>query len=624
MCGIAGIYSPNTSVDQALQQMLKAMHHRGPDYTGTWHDGPMWLGHNRLSIIDLSDAGRQPMTSACGRYTIILNGEVYNFQQLREQLGNITLRSTSDTEIVLELWAQKQEACLPELRGMFVFAVWDHELKTLTLARDHMGIKPVYYYFHDGNLVFASEIKGMLASGMVPRALNPNAVSDFLNQGYVLQPETFIKNVYMLPPASFLVFKGKPAQPQTYWHITNASELPANTEEEAINTIRQLLTAAVQEETFSDRPLGIFLSGGLDSTVMIAALRNAGVSSIKTFSVGFDGDELSEEDDAKETAAFYQTQHTQLQVTDNDVLQHLDEYIHAIDQPSVDGLNTWLVSKITSQHVTVALSGLGGDELFSGYSIDRKTLHRQRYRTLAQLLQVTRPLWKPLLPASQATRFSSISEWASLPQAYAQWGRLFETKQASALFPSYNKTLVWQHFKQYDAGAAYSPLNRLSHLHMRTFMMSRLLRDSDAVSMDHSIEVRFPLIDYRLVNYLWKLPQHWKIKDIKQAAQLTNYEKENSYEINGVKHLLYQAFKKDLPPSFGKRPKRGFRMPIEKWLKGELNQRVKNTLLAEQTCLAPAALKQLVQQWENGQANWSQVWALYILESWIKQHQIHE
>lgn len=604
--------------------MLKAMHHRGPDYTGTWQEGQIWFGHNRLSIIDLSEAGRQPMTSACGRYTMVLNGEVYNFQQLREQLGNITLRSTSDTEVVLELWARKQEKCLPELRGMFVFAVWDSQLKTLTLARDHMGIKPVYYYCHNGELIFASEIKGMLASGMVPRTLNHDALSDYLNQGYVLQPNTFIRNVYMLPPASFMVFTGTVASPQTYWHITDSSTLPANSEAEAIDNIRQLLTEAVQEETIADRPLGIFLSGGLDSTIMIAALRNAGTNAIKTFSVGFDGDELSEEDDAKETASFYNTQHTQLQVTDNDVLQHLDEYINAIDQPSVDGLNTWLVSKITSQHVTVALSGLGGDELFSGYSIDRKTLHRQRYRLLAQLLQLTRPIWKSILPQGRVAQFTSISEWSSLSKAYAQWGRLFEEKQAKQLFPAFNKNTVWQHFKRYDAGNSYAPLNRLSHLHMRTFMMSRLLRDSDAVSMDHSIEVRFPLIDSRLVNYLWKLPQQWKIKDIKQAAQLSNYEKENSYELNGVKHLLYQAFKNDLPPSFGKRPKRGFRMPIEKWLKGELNQRVKDTLLSGNTYMDTRALQQLVQQWEKGQANWSQIWALYVLECWIKKHQIHE
>jgi asparagine synthase (glutamine-hydrolysing) len=617
MCGISGIISGKNTRQNDLAAMMLAMKHRGPDDQGAFHNELVSLGHNRLSIIDLSAAGHQPMTSRCGRYTIVFNGEVYNYTELKQQLpaaAIAALRSETDTEVVLELWVEKGEAILPLLRGMFAFAIWDHQEKYLVIARDHMGIKPVYYYHNNDELVFASEIKGMLASGMVPHKINNAALEQYLQTGYVLQPDTFISEVFMLPAASFLTYKSGTISINHYWDVTSAPlALPAS-EQEAIEAVRKLVTSAVNEETISDRPLGVFLSGGLDSTVIVAALRNSGVKQIKTFSVGFDGDSLSEEDDVKEAASFYHTEHTQLQVSDADIIPHIDEYIKAIDQPSVDGLNTWLVSKVTAKHVTVALSGLGGDELFSGYSIDREIISRHRYAPLSKLIRSSRPVWERL-PRALSSRLSAYSTWSTPASHYATWGTLFGTKAAS-LLTRHHITPVAKIFSRIDPGKSFGLLQRISYMHQRGFMLSRLLRDSDAVSMDHSIEVRFPLIDHRISTLTFHLPEQWKIKAVEQTAALRNFEKESSYEKNSVKHLLYQAFKKDLPPSFGKRPKRGFKMPVEKWMKQGLLQDIEQTLSGPNPLLEKEAVLDTLNKWKTQGTGWNKVWALYIFKKW--------
>lgn len=594
------------------------MHHRGPDDWGIFEEEEVVLGHKRLSIIDLSPAGHQPMTNKKGDITIVFNGEIYNYQELKNLLPeNTNLKSNTDTEVVLELWQTLGKDVLPKLRGMFALAIWNSKTQELVLARDHMGIKPLYYQVKNNQLVFASEIKGMLASGLVNKKINDKAIYQYLANGYIMQPDTIIEEIKMLEPASCLIWKNGQYTVEHFWAITDKSNPVPSTEEEAINTVHQLLTDAVHEEAIADRPLGVFLSGGLDSTVLIAALKKRGANQIKTFSVGFDGDDLSEEDDAKEAAAFYGTTHTQLQVSDKDVVPHIEEYIKALDQPSVDGLNTWLVSKVTAKHVTVALSGLGGDELFSGYSIDRAILHKQKYRWMSQIIHAFKPFWKKT-PQKISHRLEAYSNWRNLPEFYKTWGRLFSDEEIQKL--TTQKSTTQNQFKKIDIGSTFSLLQRISFMHQRGFMMSRLLRDSDAVSMDHSIEVRFPVIDHRLVNLAFHLPDHWKIKNVKATAQLKNYEKQNSYEKNGVKHLLYQAFKNDLPPQFGSRPKRGFKMPIEKWMKQGLHEDICKTLTARKTYLNSERLERIYKDWNEGKQGWAYIWAVYILEKWFQKN----
>jgi asparagine synthase (glutamine-hydrolysing) len=594
------------------------MHHRGPDDWGIYEDETTVLGHKRLSIIDLSPAGHQPMTSSKGDTTIVFNGEIYNYQELKNLLPKETkLKSTTDTEVILELWTTLGKDMFPKLRGMFTLVIWNIITKELVLARDHMGIKPLYYHTKNNQLVFASEIKGMLASGLIKKQINNSAVYQYLANGYIMQPDTIIEDIKMLEPASCLIWRDKGFVIENFWDITNRpSQLPI-TEKESINVTHQLITEAVKEEALADRSLGVFLSGGLDSTVLVAALKKNGAKQIQTFSVGFEEDELSEEDDAKEAADFYGTKHTQLQVSDLDVVPYIDQYIKALDQPSVDGLNTWLVSKVTAKHVTVALSGLGGDELFSGYSIDRTVLHKQKYNWISQLIFGIEPFWK-YAPQRIKNKLNLYSSWRTLPDFYKTWGRLFSDEEIERLTNNIHKT--YNQFNKLDLSKKYSLLQRISFMHQKGFMLSRLLRDSDAVSMDHSIEVRFPLIDFRLVNMVFNLPDTWKIKKVKETAKLTNYEKENSYEENGVKHLLYQAFKNDLPPKFGSRPKRGFKMPIEKWMRKGLNDDIVKTLTNKQSFLNPELLNNIHINWQEGKLNWDKVWAVYTLEKWIAQN----
>jgi len=410
MCAIAGIAGYNNGIETVVK-MLQAMHHRGPDDRGVFSDNMVILGHNRLSIIDLSKAGHQPMSNSRGNFTIVYNGEIYNYQELKSLLpDHVALKSNTDTEVIVELWNLLGINLLPKLRGMFAIAIWDHEKQQLVLARDHMGIKPLYYTQINDKIVFASEMKGMLASGLISKKINTKALSDYLANGYIVQPDTIIEDVHMLPPASYLLWDGTEMKIKTYWNVTDIGDYQPNTEEEAIVEVKQLLTDAVKEETISDRPLGVFLSGGLDSAILVSVLKQSGFSEINTYSIGFEGDDLSEEKEALEAAQFFNTKHLQIQVSDKDIVPYIDEFIKALDQPSVDGLNTWLVSKVTSKYVTVALSGLGGDELFSGYSIDRDIIHKQKYLGLSKFLSATQSLWVNT-PNAISKRLSAYSKW---------------------------------------------------------------------------------------------------------------------------------------------------------------------------------------------------------------------
>lgn len=625
MCGIAGILSDKRDVANNLTDMLYAMKHRGPDDQGTWIEEGVYLGHNRLSIIDLSKHGHQPMVSSSGRYVIVYNGEVYNFQTLRKELlaQGIKFHSNTDTEVILELWEKQGKACIHRLRGMFTFAIWDTREKRLILVRDRLGIKPIYFAQTHEGFVFASEIKGILASGLVKKELNESALASVLQKGYVQQPHTILKSVYALMPGHLLEWNNGEYSTRQFWNVEDEGQQAFASETEAISAIRTLVIKAVKEEMISDRPLGIFLSGGLDSTVLLAALRAGGVSNIKTFTVGFDAThpKLSESNDASETARYFETDHHDIQVEGDDIWKSLDVFIDALDQPSVDGLNTWLVSRETAKHVTVALSGLGGDELFSGYSIDRSIIHwRKQNAGMLKLLQASKPIWdQPFIPSALRDRLENRRKFSDFTGGYLEWGRIMGAGSAALLTGTSSKSQereVYDIFHSFDREPSQELLQRITGMHLHTFMSSRVLRDADAVSMSHSIEVRFPLIDHRLVELAYHLPQSWRIKSVGKAARMKNYEAENSYEKTKIKHLLYQAFKQDLPPDFGKRPKKGFKLPVSDWLKAGLKDELRAICHNPNSLLDPKALQVEWEQWERGDSSWSRVWTIGVLEKW--------
>jgi asparagine synthase (glutamine-hydrolysing) len=626
MCGIAGILTDRDAREN-VNAMLDAMRHRGPDDRGTWNDEGVFLGHNRLAIIDLSPGGHQPMVSHSGRFVIVYNGEIYNFRDLRKELSDkgVRFRTESDTEVILALWEREAADCIPKLRGMFAFAVWDTRERTLTLVRDRLGIKPLYYAETPKGFVFASEIKGMLASGLVKRAVNPLAVSVLLQKGHVQQPLTILDGVHALMPGHVLFFRAGGVRTEQYWSLEHTSNGHVSSEKHAVEEVRELIIAAVNEEMVSDRPIGVFLSGGLDSTVMLAALRASGMNRIKTFTIGFGetDSELNEDSDAKQAAAYYETDHHDIQVNIRELHATFDDFVHALDQPSVDGLNTWLVSKATAPHVTVALSGLGGDELFSGYSIDRRILYWQQHRAgLLHALRITKPLWnQAFVPDAFRSRLKGRELYNDFARSYLEWGRVASAQSAAVLAGtdvSVQERAVYDLFRSFDRPHNRKLMQRITAMHIHTFMSSRILRDSDAVAMSNSMEVRFPLIDHRLVALTYNFPQAWHIKSLRKSAKLTHYEKMNSYEGHNVKHLLYSAFVRDLPPGFGRRPKRGFRLPIEKWLKEGWESELRALFHSSNTFLSSTALQSEWAEWKNGTGKWDRLWTIAVLEQWNK------
>ncbi len=627
MCAIAGILTHRDSKSN-LEAMLVAMRHRGPDDSGTWIENGCHLGHNRLSIIDLSPAGHQPMVSASGRYMIVYNGEVYNFLSLRkelEQLG-VAFRSHTDTEVILALWEREQAACVSRLRGMFAFGIWDIHERSITLVRDRLGIKPLYYAETAQGFVFASEIKGMLVSGLVERKINPRAIALFLQKGYVQQPYTILESVTALLPGHILQLKGGKTRIDSYWQLENQA-VQFKSEEEAIHGVRQMVIEAVNEEMVSDRPVGVFLSGGLDSTVLVAALRAAGQNHIKTFTVGFDSTDnhRSEAKDAQVSANYYGTTHHDIQIESENVWKLLDDFIEAIDQPSVDGLNVWLVSQKTAEHVTVALSGLGGDELFSGYSIDRTMLYwRENRPALLKAIELTKPIWKNISSRHKLRRaLEARNRLNDFTDAYLSWGEVNSEKNAAMLagfsYQFQHKT-VYDTFNSIDHLNAKDLLQRITAMHLHTFMSGRVLTISDACAMAHSLEVRFPLIDHRLVESAFNLPQAWKVKHIRKAARLKNYEAGNRFEDTGIKYILYQGFKHELPAGFGDRSKKGFQLPINQWMKNGLKEDLRSIIFSSDSFLPQKEIQELFYRWEKGVISWGPIWIVFVLEKWIKRY----
>jgi asparagine synthase (glutamine-hydrolysing) len=608
--------------------MMAAMKHRGPDDRGVWIKEDIHLGHNRLSIIDLSPAGHQPMLSHSGRYVIVYNGEVYNFQALRKEMLNqgVSFRSHTDTEVILALWEREGIACISRLRGMFAFAIWDQEEKTLTLVRDRLGIKPLYYAQTPGGFVFASEIKGMLASGLVAKEINDIAIALILQKGYVQQPHTILQNVHALMPGLLLRLQGQTITTEVYWKLEN-KDTPYNSEQEAIEAIRAQVIESVHEEMISDRPVGVFLSGGLDSTVLVSALRASGHEHINTFTIGYDttNRSRSETDDAKVSASFYGTNHFDIQIEPDNIWRSLDSYIEAIDQPSIDGLNVWLVSQKTAEHVTVALSGLGGDELFSGYSIDRTILYRQEYKSaLLNAIRLTAPIWKNThLPKRIKRGLHAWNRFNDFTDAYLSWGEINSVQQA-AILGGFEKKFQYQAvhdvFQNFDYITNQDLLQRITNMHLHTFMSGRVLTISDACAMAHSLEVRFPLIDHRLVEAAYNLPQKWRIKHVEKAAKLKNFEDGNRFEETGIKHLLYQAFKDELPKGFGSRAKKGFALPINQWMKTGLQEELRSVVYAPKSYLPQKAIQNLYIDWTNEGINWVPIWGVFIIEKWIKRY----
>jgi asparagine synthase (glutamine-hydrolysing) len=616
MCGICGVYSERPLdpawLREAASRMAAGLVHRGPDDEGVWGDegGRVALGNRRLAIIDLSPAGHQPMADSRNEVFITYNGMIYNYRELREDLvgAGYPFRGRSDTEVILALYLRHGLDVFKHLRGMFALALWDGRTRQLILARDRLGIKPLYYAGHDGQWIFASEIRAIRASGLLSPRVNPAALAAFLRLGSVPAPMTVFEGVRELPPASFLVIGEGRTSLQSYWDLP-ASGAGSGDPVEVAQEIHDRFRDAVASHLISDVPLGVFLSGGVDSGAIVGMMREAGHARIRTFSITFPETEFAEADDAARVAARYETDHTAWEVRGEDLARDLDKIIAAMDQPTVDGVNTYYVSRATRESGTiVALSGLGGDELFCGYPSFQITPRLFAWQRAAALLGPARPVLAAAVAAVPSQRSAklkeSLGQQPSIRSAYlAVRGLLSRQEAADLLTPGPLLDAV----RSFDAAAALGalaselpgdPVAATGALEIRGYMHNQLLRDTDVMSMAHSLEVRVPFLDHPFVEFAMGLPRRLKANG------------------HPPKWLLLKALGDRLPPQAAQQ-KRGFTFPLGHWLRGPLRPRVEEVLKNGRGIFRPQAVAQLQAQVEAGRAHWSRLWALVVLALWL-------
>lgn len=635
MCGICGYVGAKreAQADAAVRRMMAALRHRGPDDEGMLSVSGATLGMRRLSVIDLA-GGSQPTLNEDRSVAVTFNGEIYNFRELRyalEAQGHV-FHTRSDTETIVHAYEAWGKDCVRHLRGMFAFAVLDgrekpgHFAPRVFLARDRWGIKPLYYAAADGALVFASEVRALLASGLVSPRLCDSALEAYLLFGSVPEPATLVEGVYSLPPGHRLLISdaARPtaAQPEPYWsfgEVTQASsrETPRNVCE-AAKELRPLLEDAVRSHLVADVPLGLFLSSGIDSTAL-AALASREQRDLHTFTVVFPEQDFSEAALARKTAQRFGTQHEEFLLTAEQMLGRLDEAVAALDQPTMDGINTYFVSWAARQvGLKVALSGLGGDEVFGGYGTFRTTPRAASLAKAGRL--VPRPMRSATAAAVQlfahfrrtdAGRKASAlwRDPAALPHAYFFARALFTPEQAAGLLcADTDCNAPWRAWMRETAYQA-DRLDRFASvlcLEMRSYMVQTLLRDTDAVSMSHSLEVRVPLLDHRIVEFVLRLP-------------------DSARRRRGVpKALLVEALGDLLAPEIVRQRKRTFTLPWERWLRGALRERVAEGLEDLAPALLPAlrpdALRSVWRDFLAGRTSWSRAWSLYVLNEWARRN----
>jgi asparagine synthase (glutamine-hydrolysing) len=640
MCGIAGILSIAGEAELSgadalrppLERMVEHLSHRGPDDSGVSifqeQSVAVALGHTRLSIIDLSPAGHQPMFDPRTGNWITFNGEIYNFREVRERLDedDASWRSESDTEVILRAYERWGRDCLQHLRGMFAFALWDHARQELFIARDRPGIKPLYYFSAPGLFLFASEVRVLLASDLVPRKLDAVALWEYLGYQSVPAPRTLVEGVRVLKPGCWMTVDAAGSiKEESYWDLLGnaAPEAQTASVSESRRRVREILEESVALHLVSDVPVGAFLSGGIDSSAIVALVREAGQRP-RTFSVVFDESAYDENVYARAVARRFQTEHTEVRLTDRALLDQLPLALEQMDQPTGDGVNTYVVSRaVRSTGIKVALSGLGGDEFFAGYPSFK------RLRRIMKLLRhwdstpvflrslaanAVRTLGGSSIQASKAA--SMIGGDGTLAAVFPVTRQVLSNEQRrSLLHDSWQQSValtpdpyVELLEEKYRQTAAVELLSLISYAEGRTYMHDVLLRDTDQMSMAHALEVRVPLLDHKLIEYLMGLPDQCKVS-------------------NGTpKRLLVESLKGLLPDEIVKRPKRGFTLPFDPWMRGGLRAFCEERLSAERIgsrgFFRPERVQELWQSFLAGRADvsWSRLWVLVVLEDWLERN----
>ncbi len=618
MCGIAGIFRQDgRPVDECLlRRMTDVLAHRGPDGEGFYIDGPLGLGHRRLAIIDLS-TGAQPMGSEDGATWITYNGEIYNYRELKRELidRGMSFRTTSDTEVLLRAYEVWGVDCLPRLRGMFAFAIWDKRRRRLILARDRVGIKPLVYAWDGTCLRFASEIKAILQDPEVPRDLDWEAVRDYFTHLYVPDPRTILGGIRKLPPACYLLCSLGDGEPEIhrYWNLRMVPDERVK-ETEWVHRLGQVLAETVKLHMVSDVPVGAFLSGGIDSSTVVACMARAGASRVKTFSIGFDEADFDELAYARLVARRYGTDHFEM-IVKPDVMNILPRLAWQFDEPFADAsaVPTYCVSKITRDQVTVALSGDGGDENFAGYRLYAKALRLQRQADTPPISFI-----KPLLRLAAAclpdgVRGRGFLELLGMPPVHRYFRMMtFQQKEtlADLLTPEvcgrvipHTDLQLYQHLAAAAGTSNY--ISTLQYVDIHHYLPGDILTKVDRTSMLTSLETRVPLLDHVLIEFAATIPARFKLR-------------------GGIgKTILKRAMEAHLPREILTRRKMGFGVPLGAWFRGVLKDFATEVLSDPRTLqrgiIRRQAVDALLEAHARARRDWSsQIWSLICFELWCR------
>ncbi len=634
MCGITGYYALSTNaaanltkVTQSSQKLFK----RGPDAGNTFTDGKIALGHRRLSIIDTSHGADQPMTDASGRYVIIFNGEIFNFQALAQQhLQAVWQRiggpkTSSDTEVLLYLLIEHGPACLSWLDGFFAFSFYDKETGKMILARDRYGKKPLLYYMGRDYLAFSSEMKSLLEWG-IPKELDYSVVHQYFQLNYIPQPQSMLKGVAKLRPAHYMIYDKDGMQDYAPYYELKVNKEGYNkyTYEQAQAELITRMDTAVQERMISDVPLGAFLSGGIDSSVIVA-LASRHTAKLNTFSVGYKDNAFFDETKyAKAVAKKYNTDHTVFSLTNNDFLEHVYDVLDYIDEPFADSsaIPEYILCMQTRKHVTVALSGDGGDEVFAGYNKHGAEWKIRQHSFANNLVRAGLPIWNAM-PRSRNGKFSNLfrqlhrfAEGANLTvqDRYWRWATFIKPHEASALISKdlqrdVDLKLIERERQALLATLQYGDINEVLLTDMNLVLLSDMLVKVDLMSMANSLEVRSPFLDHKVVDFAFSIPEAYKV-DGKMK-----------------KRIVQDAFRSMLPAEIYNRPKHGFEIPLLGWFRKELWGLIDEDLLSKKfvqeqgifNVNVTEALKRKLHS-NNPEDTHATIWALIVFQYWWKKY----
>lgn len=628
MCGITGIFAFNQVGRLNMINLVKATEaiaSRGPDNQGLFHNDFVGLGHRRLSIIDTSHEANQPMTDASGRYNIVYNGEIYNYRNLRQEMEatGVRFNTASDTEVLLKLYIQLGKNCLNKLNGFFSFAIYDNQEHKLFIARDRFGIKPLHYYQDQDKLLFGSELKSLFAYG-IEKQLDYTTLYTYLQLNYIPAPKSMLKGIKKLLPGHYLTVNNDDVRVHQYYDV-NKQILPFTSSfDEAVNQFSGIMETSVVSRLVSDVPIGTFLSGGLDSTV-VSAIAARHVDQLQTFSIGFKDEPFFDETNyANKAAKLLKTEHTVFKLNNNDLYQHVFDMLDYLDEPFADSsaLAVYILSRETRKQVTVALSGDGADELFAGYNKHAALLKMRQKGWQTSMAGGLSPLWK-ILPKSRSNaltnRFRQLDRFAKVAKMnpddrYWALAALADVSYANEMLQPSEEYVDRQEFRQLqqgftaDLGSSPSITDNLM-TDLNLVLPNDMLTKVDLMSMAHGLEIRVPFLDHKVVEFAYGLPDNMKI-----TAQIR-------------KRVVQEAFRSWIPKEIYNRPKKGFEVPLLKWFRTEMRSLIDNDLLADEFIAAQGvfsvmAIKKLKAQLFSrnpGDAH-ARIWALIVFQWWWKKY----